>query len=90
MYTVDGSVDETVTLHDGDVYLVPQGYHGPTVAPPEYPMYFLNVLAGPGEQRTMAFCDDPDHHWIRGAWQEQQQDPHLPWTSADGRVRSDR
>jgi 5-deoxy-glucuronate isomerase len=86
VYTVDGSVDETVTLHDGDVYLVPQGYHGPSVAPPEYPMYFLNVLAGPGEDRTMAFCDDPSHHWIRGSWDEQEQDPRLPWTSADGRV----
>jgi 5-deoxy-glucuronate isomerase len=85
VYTVDGSVDETVTLHDGDVYLVPEGYHGPTVAPPEYPMYFLNVLAGPGEDRTMAFCDDPEHHWIRESWEEQAPDPRLPWTTAGGR-----
>ena len=85
VYTVDGSVDETVTLHDGDTYLVPQGYHGPTVAPPEYPMYFLNVLAGPHEDRTMAFCDDPEHHWIRESWADQEQDPRLPWTTADGR-----
>ena len=87
VYTVDGSVDETVTIHDGDVYLVPEGYHGPSVAPPEYPMYFLNVLAGPGEDRTMAFCDDPEHHWIRDAWQGQQPDPRLPWTTAAGRRR---
>jgi 5-deoxy-glucuronate isomerase len=86
VYSVDGSVDETVTLHDGDVYLVPHGYHGPTIAPPEYPMYFLNVLAGPGEDRTMAFCDDPTHHWIREAWETQEQDPRLPMTSAAGRV----
>jgi len=85
VYTVDGSVDETVTLHDGDVYLVPQGYHGPTVAPPEYPMYFLNVLAGPGEDRTMAFCDDPEHHWIREEWESQESDPRLPWTTSAGR-----
>jgi 5-deoxy-glucuronate isomerase len=85
VYTVDGSVDETVTLHDGDVYLVPEGYHGPSVAPPEYPMYFLNVLAGPGEDRTMAFCDDPEHHWIRESWNEQAPDPRLPWTTAAGR-----
>lgn len=87
VYTVDGSVDETVTIGDGDVYLVPQGYHGPSVAPPEYPMYFLNVLAGPGAERTMSFCDDPDHHWIRTSWDQQPPDPRLPWTSADGRVR---
>jgi 5-deoxy-glucuronate isomerase len=86
VYTVDGSVDETVTLRDGDVYVVPQGYHGPTVAPPEYPMYFLNVLAGPADDRTMAFCDDPDHHWIRDSWNSQIQDPRLPWTTADGRT----
>ncbi|MBK9740759.1 MAG: 5-deoxy-glucuronate isomerase [Actinobacteria bacterium] len=86
VYTVDGSVDDTVTIHDGDVYLVPQGYHGPSVAPPEYPMYFLNVLAGPGDERTMSFCDDPAHHWIRTAWDDQPPDPRLPWTSATGRV----
>ena len=86
VYTVDESVDETVTIRDGDVYLVPQGYHGPTVAPPEYPMYFLNVLAGPGETRTMAFCDDPDHHWIRESWSQQTPDPRLPWTTAEGRT----
>lgn len=86
VYTVDGSVDETVTLHDGDVYLVPQGYHGPTVAPPEYPMYFLNVLAGPHDDRTMAFCDDPEHHWIRESWERQEQDPRLPWALATGRT----
>ena len=90
VYTVDESVDETVTIRDGDVYLVPQGYHGPTVAPPEYPMYFLNVLAGPGESRTMAFCDDPDHHWIRESWAHQTSDPRLPWTTADGRTPQSR
>ena len=86
IYTVDRSVDETVTIHDGDVYNVPEGYHGPTVAPPEYPMYFLNVLAGPGGERTMAFCDDPEHHWIRDNWNTQTQDPRLPMTSASGRT----
>ena len=85
VYTVDGSVDETVTIRDGDTYLVPEGYHGPTAAAPDYPMYFLNVLAGPAEDRTMAFCDDPNHHWIRGTWTDT--DPRLPMTSAAGRIR---
>lgn len=85
-YTVDGSVDETVTIRDGDVYLVPEGYHGPSVAMPEYPMYFLNVLAGPGEERTMAFCDDPSHQWIRSAWEQQEADPRCPMTTASGPV----
>ncbi len=87
VYTVDGSVDDTATIHDGDVYLVPQGYHGPTIAPPEYPMYFLNVLAGPAAERTMSFCDDPDHHWIRADWESLELDPRCPVTSALGRVQ---
>ncbi|MEO7447343.1 MAG: 5-deoxy-glucuronate isomerase [Humibacillus sp.] len=86
VYTVDGSSDETVTVLDGDVHIVAAGYHGPSTAQPEYPMYFLNVLAGPGVERTMAFCDDPDHHWIRETWEQQGQDPRLPLTSAAGRV----
>lgn len=86
VYTVDGSSDETVTVLDGDVHLVAQGYHGPSTAQPEYPMYFLNVLAGPAEERTMAFCDHPDHHWIREAWAGQGQDHRLPMTSASGRA----
>ena len=85
VYTVDGRVDETVTIRDGDTYLVPEGYHGPTAAAPDYPMYFLNVLAGPASDRTMAFCDDPNHHWIRGTWTDT--DPRLPMTSAEGRIR---
>jgi 5-deoxy-glucuronate isomerase len=85
-YTVDGSVNDTITLRDGDVYILPAGYHGPSIAAPEYPMYFLNVLAGPSEDRTMAFCDDPSHHWIRDSWKTQQIDPRVPMTSADGRV----
>ena len=87
-YTVDGSVDDTVTLSDGDVYILPAGYHGPSIAAPEYPMYFLNVLAGPAEDRTMAFCDDPSHHWIRDEWKSQQIDPRVPMTSARGRVNA--
>ena len=87
LYTVDGSHDETISVFDQDTYLVPEGYHGPTVANPEYPMYFLNVLAGPGADRTMAFCDDPSQHWIRESWADQAPDPRLPMTSAAGRVR---
>jgi 5-deoxy-glucuronate isomerase len=87
VYTVSGSVDETVSIKDGDTYIVPEGYHGPTSATPEYPMYFLNVLAGPAQDRTMAFCDDPDKHWIRENWNNQTQDPRLPWSSATPRKR---
>jgi 5-deoxy-glucuronate isomerase len=83
-YTADGAIDETVTVRDGDVFLVPRGYHGPCVATPNHDMYYLNVLAGPGATRTMAFCDDPTHHWIRAAWAVQAPDPRVPLTTARG------
>jgi 5-deoxy-glucuronate isomerase len=86
-YTSDGELDEDVAVRDGDVFLIPRGYHGPCVAAPGYPMYYLNVLAGPAEERSMAFCDDPAHGWIRDTWNDQATDPRCPVTSAEGRVR---
>jgi 5-deoxy-glucuronate isomerase len=82
-------IDLDVEVRDGDVVLVPHGYHGPCVAAPGYPMYYLNVLAGPG-QRSMAFCDDPAHGWLRAGWDGAAIDPRVPMTSADGLVRSSR
>lgn len=81
-YTADGSFDVTSTVRDGDVFLVPCGYHGPSIAPPEQPLWYLNVLAGPAAERSMNFCDDPAHHWIRDSWKDQPKDPRVPMTSA--------
>ena len=83
-YTHDGSIDATVTVRDGDVFLVPRGYHGPCVAAPGYPMYYLNVMAGPAPGRTFAFVDDPSQHWIRGTWERTATDPRCPLTTAEG------
>ena len=74
-----------MTIKDKDLVIVPHGYHGPSIAAPEYPMYFLNVLAGPSEKRSMGFCDDPNHHWIRDSWKDQKQDSRCPMTSINGR-----
>jgi 5-deoxy-glucuronate isomerase len=81
-YAADGEFDVKSVVRDGDVFLVPKGFHGPSVAIPGHHMYFLNVLAGPSEQRTMQFCDDPQQHWVRAAWQAQTPDPRLPMTRA--------
>jgi 5-deoxy-glucuronate isomerase len=86
-YTADHVIDENVVVGDGDVFLVPRGYHGPCIAAPGYPMYYLNVLAGPGEARSMAFCDDPAHHWVRDTWSDMLVDARIPMTDATG-VRS--
>lgn len=88
LYTVDGEIDETVEVRDGDVFLIPRGYHGPCVAAPGYTMYYLNVLAGPTPGRSMAFCDDPAHHWVRDAWEGMPVDPRCPMTSAEGVVHA--
>jgi 5-deoxy-glucuronate isomerase len=79
-YTPDGEVDVTVRVGDGDVFLIQRGYHGPCIAAPGYPMYYLNVLAGPGGERSMAFCDDPAHHWVRDSWATMAPDPRCPMT----------
>ena len=74
-------------LATGIMFLVPAGYHGPCVAAPGYPLYYLNVLAGPGKERTMQFCDDPTHHWVRDAWAGMEIDPRCPMTSHEGRTQ---
>jgi 5-deoxy-glucuronate isomerase len=79
-------LDESLEVRDGDVVLVPHGYHGPCVAAPGYPMYYLNVLAGPGPQRSLGFCDDPAHTWVRGSWAGAAPDPRCPVTSSAGRL----
>ena len=86
IYTPEGDIDETVVVHDGDVFLIPRGYHGPCIAAPGYPLYYLNVLAGPGAERSMAFCDDPAHGWVRDAWRDMDADLRCPMTSAAGVV----
>lgn len=74
-------LDVLAEVKTGDVVLIPYGYHGPTMASPGYDLYFLNVLAGPAPERTMAFCDDPAHAWIRASWRGQSLDARLPMTS---------
>ncbi len=85
-YTLDGEIDVNIEVRDGDVFCVPRGYHGPCIAAPGYPMYYLNVLAGPGDERSMAFCDDPAHHWVRDTWAEMPTDNRVPMTDANGVV----
>ena len=61
VYTDDRSLDETMAVGDGDVVLVPRGYH-PVGAAHGYDLYYLNVMAGP--RRTWVFANDPAHAWI--------------------------
>jgi 5-deoxy-glucuronate isomerase len=63
VYTDDGSIDETLAASDGDVVLVPKGYH-PVGAPHGFDLYYLNVMAGP--VRAWNFHVHPDYRWIAG------------------------
>jgi 5-deoxy-glucuronate isomerase len=81
----DRRIDVCAEVRAGDVVLVPYGYHGPSMAAPGYDLYYLNVMAGPGEERVWRFCDDPAHAWVRGSWAGQAVDPRLPMTGPGGR-----
>jgi 5-deoxy-glucuronate isomerase len=70
-------IDITAEVRSGDAIVMPHGYHGPSMAAPGYDLYYLNVMAGPGE-RAWRFTDDPAHAWIRATWTEQALDPRLP------------
>jgi len=61
VYTDDRSLDETMAVEDGDVVMVPRGYH-PVGAPHGYDLYYLNVMAGP--KRLWRFHNDPAHEWM--------------------------
>lgn len=61
VYTDDRSLDEAMTVEDGDVVMVPRGYH-PVGTAHGYDLYYLNVMAGP--RRRWVFANDPAHAWI--------------------------
>ena len=61
VYTDDRALDETMTVEDHDVVMVPRGYH-PVVVPHGYTSYYLNVMAGP--RRVWHFHNDPAHAWM--------------------------
>jgi 5-deoxy-glucuronate isomerase len=73
VYTPDRRLDETLTVRDGEMVLVPEGYH-PVVAAHGYNVYYLNALAG--SARSMAASDDPDYIWVRDTWLDK--DPRVP------------
>jgi len=58
VYTGEG-FDETVAVHDGDLVLVPKGYHVVSAAP-GFDLYYLNVMAGP--RREWQYQVDPAFH----------------------------
>jgi 5-deoxy-glucuronate isomerase len=76
--TPDRPIDVLAEVRDRDVVLIPHGWHGPSIASPGHDLYYLNVMAGPGEERAWRIVDDPAHAWIRDTWASQDVDPRLP------------
>jgi 5-deoxy-glucuronate isomerase len=73
LYTADGRFDQTLTVGDGDLVLIREGYH-PFVTAFGYDAYYLNVLAG--TRRSMAASDDPRYAEFRQSWPAR--DPRVP------------
>ncbi|MCX5250831.1 MULTISPECIES: 5-deoxy-glucuronate isomerase [unclassified Streptomyces] len=76
------NTDVLAEVRSGDVVLIPDGWHGPSMAVPGHHMYYLNVMAGPEPERAWLICDHPDHAWVRDSWPEQPVDPRLPLYTA--------
>jgi 5-deoxy-glucuronate isomerase len=87
LYTADGSFDQAWVIHDGDLLLVPHGYHAFAVAH-GYTGYYLNILAGDEAERTMQPADDPRYAWVRGTWDETMSDGISGWQDIDARVNA--
>jgi 5-deoxy-glucuronate isomerase len=77
-------IELLTTVATGDVVLVPHGWHGPAMAAPGYDLYYLNVMAGPGERAWRA-ADDPAHAWVKGSWPDEAIDPRLPFGTGTAR-----
>jgi 5-deoxy-glucuronate isomerase len=82
LYSPRHGLDLTETVRDGDIMLVPHGYHT-TAAAHGYDLYYLNGLAG--DRRSMAAADDPALAWIRPAWADLEPDPRVPMVTLEGR-----
>ncbi|MFE7976860.1 5-deoxy-glucuronate isomerase [Streptomyces shenzhenensis] len=57
----EGGSDVLAEVRSGDAVLVPDGWHGPSIAQPGHDMYYLNVMAGPGGTREWRICFHPEH-----------------------------
>ena len=77
VYSPERDFDLTATVHDGDILLIPWGYHT-TAAAHGHDLYYLNVLAGPAPRRTLQAFQDPGLRATQDAWPDLGLDPRLP------------
>ncbi|HEV2228629.1 MAG TPA: 5-deoxy-glucuronate isomerase [Steroidobacteraceae bacterium] len=63
VFTDDRSLDETMSVEDRDLVLVPRGYH-PVSAPHGFDLYYLNVMAGPVRRWRISYA--PGYEFLTG------------------------
>jgi 5-deoxy-glucuronate isomerase len=78
-----GPRDGLWAVRDGDLVLVPDGYH-PFAAIHGDDAYYLNALAG--DRRTLACSFDPDLDFVRAQWADMGTDPRLPLVAGNRTV----
>jgi 5-deoxy-glucuronate isomerase len=78
VYSPERDFELTQTVHDGDLLLIPWGYHT-TVAAHGQDLYYLNVLAGPAPKRTLQALQDPCLKSSQDAWPAAGIDSRLPF-----------
>lgn len=62
---VPDRLDEAFIVRDGDMVVLPRGYH-PAVAAPGYQLCYVWVLYAEADvYGAAAWSDDPDHAWVR-------------------------
>ena len=77
VYSPDRDFELSQPVRDGDLLLIPWGYHT-TVAAHGQDLYYLNVLAGPAPKRTLQAFQDPCLKAAQDAWPQAGLDPRLP------------
>jgi 5-deoxy-glucuronate isomerase len=78
VYSPERDFDLVETVGDGDLLLIPWGYHT-TAAAHGHDLYYLNVLAGPAPKRTLQALQDPCLKATQDAWPELGVDARLPF-----------
>lgn len=75
VFTDDHSDDLTEEVHSGDVMTIARGWHGPSIAPPGYDLYYLNAMAG--DERDWRSTTEPRTRWILDCWGDLPVDPRV-------------
>jgi 5-deoxy-glucuronate isomerase len=78
VYSPERGFELTEPVRDGDLLLIPWGYHT-TVAAHGHDLYYLNVLAGPAPARTLQAREDAELSSVRGDWTAAGIDGRLPF-----------